>query len=187
MTPAVFLDRDGTLVHDPGFLRDVADVELLDSVPDALAALSHAGYLLIVVTNQSGIARGITTEAQLAAVNREIARQLAEHGVAIADWYHCPHLPDARCACRKPGTALHREAAERHGIDPARSWCVGDRLSDLEPATALGGRGILVRTGKGRDHEAAAREAGFPVANDLLAAAALIAVGGRRTERPNDR
>lgn len=174
MTPAVFLDRDGTLVHDPGFLRDPDDVRVLPGVGAALRDLAAAGYRLVVITNQSGIARGIVTPAQLTAVNAAIGQQLADHGVTIAGWYHCPHAPDAGCACRKPGTALHREAAAALDLDLARSWCVGDRTSDLAPAAALGGRAILVRTGNGKRHEATARNAGYPVADDLLAAATLI-------------
>lgn len=177
MTPAVFLDRDGTLVHDPGFLRDPGEVRLLDGVGPALHQLATAGFRLVVITNQSGIARGIVAPDQLAAVNAAIDARLADHGVTMAGWYHCPHAPDAGCGCRKPGTALHRAAAAALDLDLARSWCVGDRTSDLAPATAFGGRAILVRTGNGERHEDAAREAGYPVADDLLAAAAII-LGG---------
>lgn len=171
---AVFLDRDGTLVHDPGYLRDPADVHLIAGVPEALTRLTEAGYRLVVVTNQSGIARGRLTHADLEAVNAEIARQLATHGVSIAAWFHCPHGPDEGCPCRKPGTALHRDAAARFDLRLDRCWWVGDRLSDVEPATALGGRGIVVRTGEGPRHETAARKAGYPVAEDLRAAAETI-------------
>jgi histidinol-phosphate phosphatase family protein len=177
MTRAIFLDRDGTLVDDPGFLRDPADVKLFPAVPAALAALASRGYRLVITSNQSGIARGIVTPAQVAAVNAEIGRQLAEHGVVIDGWYHCPHHPDAGCACRKPGTAMHRDAARALAIDLAESWCVGDRLSDLQPAAALGGRAVLVRTGEGLRYAKAAMEAGHAAVEDLCEAAALI-LGG---------
>ncbi len=174
MTAAVFLDRDGTLIDDPGFLGDPTLVRLLPGVAGALALLREHGYRLVVITNQSGIGRGLLTEAQVAAVHHEIDRQLALEGVRVDGWYHCPHRPDEGCACRKPGTALHRQAAESLTLDLPRSWCVGDRSSDVAACTALGGRGVLLRTGRGGDHESEARAAGLPVAADLAAAARLI-------------
>ncbi len=174
MTAAVFLDRDGTLIEDPGFLGDPAGVRLLTGTATALKQLRRQGYRLVVVTNQSGIGRGILTEEQVAAVHREIDRQLAMEGVGVDAWYLCPHRPDAGCYCRKPGTLLHRRAAEALGLDLARSWCIGDRISDVETAGALGARAMLVLTGEGAAHEAAARLAGIPVAADLRAAAARI-------------
>ena len=177
MNRAVFLDRDGTLAHDPGYLRDPAQVRLIDGAVEALAALTRAGFHLVVVTNQSGIARGLLTAADLESVHAEIARQLAPHEVRIAAWLHCPHHPDDGCACRKPGTVLHRQAAATLGLDLEASWCIGDRLGDLQPADALGARAVLVRTGEGARHEQAAREAGYPVVEDLSAAAALVLRG----------
>lgn len=179
MTPAIFLDRDGTLIDDPGFLADPARVRLLPGVPEALRLLRHAGFQLVVITNQSGIGRGLLTEAQLAAVHAEIDRRLAAEGASVDGWYHCPHRPDEGCECRKPGTALHRRAAHDLGLDLPRSWCIGDRGSDVAACTALGGRAVLVRSGEGAAHVPAAAAAGLPVADDLLAAARWIAGRGR--------
>ncbi|HRP08578.1 MAG TPA: HAD-IIIA family hydrolase, partial [Gemmatimonadales bacterium] len=175
MKRAVFLDRDGTIVDDPGFLRDPASVHLLPGAAPALHRLQQLGLVLVVVSNQSGIGRGLITTTELDAVNREVARQLAHHGVEIGGWYHCPHLPDAGCDCRKPGTLLHREAARDLEIDLASSWWIGDRTSDLIPARELGGRGILVTSGHGQNHRSEAHSAGFEIATGISEAAEMIA------------
>ena len=173
---AAFIDRDGTLVNDPGFQRDPSTVELLPGAAAAVARLNAAGIAVIVVTNQSGIARGLITPAEYAAVERAITTRFAEQGARLDATYHCPHYPDigGPCDCRKPGTLLYRRAAEEWHLDLAASWGVGDRVSDLEPVLALGGRGLLVRTGAGRKHESAARAAAYPVVDDLSAAVDLI-------------
>ena len=174
--PAVFLDRDGTLIEDPGHLADPAGVVLLPGVIDALHELTRLGYLRIIVTNQSGIGQGFFTEADFAAVQAELHRQLLAHGITIDAVYHCPHRREDSCDCRKPGTAMHRQATERFGIDLARSWCVGDRPGDLLPARTLGAQAILVLTGDGALHADEAGSLGFPVAADLRAAVALLTV-----------
>lgn len=170
--PAVFLDRDGTLVDDPGFLRDPAAVRLLAGVADAVTRLNAAGVEVVVVTNQSGIAQGFITAEEYASVERRVAELFHQQGARIDGTYHCPHHPsvDGPCECRKPGTLLHLRAADERRLDLRASWGVGDRMSDLEPLRALGGRAILVRTGTGAEHEAHAVAAGFPVADDLGAA-----------------
>lgn len=170
--PAVFLDRDGTLVNDPGFQRDPSTVELLPGAAAAVGRLNAAGFLAIVVTNQSGIARGLIQPVEYTAVEQAIAARFAAEGARLDATYHCPHYPEVGgpCACRKPGTLLYRRAAEEWPLDLTASWGVGDRVSDLAPVAALGGRGLLVRTGAGRKHEAAALAAGFPVVADLSAA-----------------
>lgn len=172
--PAVFLDRDGTLIEDPGYLADPARVRLLPGVPDALRRLSEAGYTRIVVTNQSGIGRGRYTTADFLAVEAEMERQLAATGATVDAAYHCPHLPTDGCACRKPGTDLHRSAAAAHHLDPAASWCIGDREGDILAAAALGARAILVLTGEGARHVETAAAHGIPVVADLAAAVAHI-------------
>lgn len=143
---AVFLDRDGTLIEDVGYLARPADVRLLDGVVDALRLLNDAAVPAVVITNQSGIARGFFTEADYERVRAQLGTLLAAHGVHLDASYHCPHHPDVSgaCACRKPGTQLHRRAASDLGLDLRRSLFVGDRWRDVEPALALGGRGILV-------------------------------------------
>lgn len=170
--PAVFLDRDGTLVEDPGYLHRPEDVRLLPGAADAVARLNTAGYLVVLVTNQSGIARGLYEEAAYEAVQRRLVELLAARGARIDGARHCPHHPDVTgpCACRKPGTLLYETAAEALGIDVGRSWLVGDKVSDVAAAPALGGRAVLVATGEGRRHADRARALGVFVAADLAAA-----------------
>ncbi len=174
--PAVFLDRDGTLIDDPGFLGDPARLHLLDGAADAIRRFDAAGFRCIVITNQSGIGRGQLTPAEVDAVHAELMRHLRNLKAPIGAVLSCPHAPGAGCLCRKPATALHREAAARFDLDLDRSWYIGDRLSDLLPAHELGGRGLLVRTGHGERHVTAARRLGFGAVTDLGAAAARIAV-----------
>lgn len=174
---AVFLDRDGTLLEDPGYLNDPDQVRLLPGAGEAAASLKRAGFLLIIVTNQSGIARGLITPAQYEAVAARTAELMAQAGGAPDAQYHCPHLPELSgpCGCRKPGLDLYRQAIERFGIDPAKSWWVGDRISDLSPATALDGSGIGLRAGSSMTKaEPGHPLSGFPVESDLAGAARRI-------------
>lgn len=171
---AVFLDRDGTLVHDPGFLRDPDAVVLLPGAAAAIKRLNEAGFLAIVATNQSGIARGIVPLEAYHAIERRIEDLLRAEGARLDAQYFCPHLPEisGSCDCRKPGTLMFRQAAERFGIDFTRSWWVGDRLRDVEPARALGGSGILIARPHARtDHEI---EEGIVIAPSLAAAVDVI-------------
>lgn len=174
LRPAVFLDRDGTLIDDVGYLSDPARVRLLPGVADALIALEQAGFLRIVITNQSGIGRGFFTAEAFEATQRELATQLAGAGASLDASLHCPHAPDAGCLCRKPGTALHREAIAVFAIDPARSWFVGDHIRDLEPARELGGHAMLVGAGDHTSHVAAAKAIGAEVAESLLAGLGIL-------------
>ncbi len=176
---AVFIDRDGTLIEDPGYLADPAKVRLIPGAAEALLALESAGCARIVISNQSGIGRGHYRLEDFLAVQREVERQLAAQGATIDLVLWCPHHPDDGCTCRKPGTALHREGAARQGAELEGSWCIGDRLSDLEPARELGGKAVLVTTGEGEAHRAQAIARGALVAKDLAAAAHLIAAATR--------
>jgi D-glycero-D-manno-heptose 1,7-bisphosphate phosphatase len=167
MNRAVLLDRDGTLIVERNYLCDPAGVELESGVGPALRRLQDAGFLLIVITNQSGIGRGLYTEAQFRSVQDELGRQLAEHGVRLAGDYHCPHHPkEARgeylraCECRKPAPGMLRAALADFDVDPATSFMVGDTWNDVAAGRAAGVRGILVRTGYGANLE---REAGAVV------------------------
>ena len=173
---AVFLDRDGTLVRDPGYLHDPMLVELLPGVGDGLAALAAADWPLVIVSNQSGIARGLFGPEAFDAVLERLAALLAPRGVRFAGAYYCPHHPDfsGPCDCRKPGVALFERAARDLDLDLVRSWFVGDRLKDVEPAARLGGHGLLLETVEAADEVGRARAAGIPVTRDLRAAAALI-------------
>jgi D-glycero-D-manno-heptose 1,7-bisphosphate phosphatase len=147
-TPAVFLDRDGTLIHDRHYLADPAGVELLPSAAQAVAALNRAGYFVALVTNQSGIGRGFFTEADYQAVHHRLVDLLAAEGARLDAEYHCPLAPDAPDpdGMRKPGAGMFLLAAREHDLDLARSWLIGDRLRDVSPAAHLGARAILVRS-----------------------------------------
>lgn len=173
---AVFLDRDGTLVEDPGYLSDPEQVHLLSGVAAAVRQLNDADLRAIVVTNQSGIARGLYPLDAYFATERRLNELLLSEGARLDANYFCPHLPEITgpCECRKPGTLLYRQAAQRFGLDLKASWWIGDRIRDLEPATALGGLGILVETGAGREHSAEAHRQGFAVVSDLLSAVRFI-------------
>lgn len=174
--PGVFLDRDGTLIEDPGYLSDPAAVRLLPGAAEAVGRLNTAGVRAIVVTNQSGIARGLLAEADYRAIEARLDALLAQSGARIDAHYFCPHHPDftGPCDCRKPGPLLYRRAAERFGLDLGASWWVGDRLRDVRAAAALGGRGILVLTGAGRGEQAAGHAGGFEIAPDLPAAVEVV-------------
>jgi len=170
----VFLDRDGTLIDDPGYLRDPDQVRLLPGVANALGRLQRGGFKPIVVTNQSGIGRGLISPEEFSSVMARLGQLLQDEGVTLAGSYHCPHLPQAGCDCRKPGLALYLQAIDDNAVDPAASWWLGDRLSDVSPAVALGGRGVLLETGEGLRHRDEALAAGHLVAADLSVAADLI-------------
>ena len=143
---AVFLDRDGTIIEDVGYLRDPGQIHLLAGAAGAIRRLNTNGWLTLVVTNQSGIARGILSEADYRRTERRLDELLAEADARIDRHYFCPHLPDVSgpCECRKPGGLLYRQAAEQFGIDLSRSWWIGDRPRDVIPAEMFGGRGILL-------------------------------------------
>ncbi|MGH9329310.1 MAG: D-glycero-alpha-D-manno-heptose-1,7-bisphosphate 7-phosphatase [Vicinamibacterales bacterium] len=154
--PAVFLDRDGTLIEETGYLDRLDRLSLFPWTIDALRLLNRAGFKVVVITNQSGIGRGLVDEPFVEATHRELTARLEAGGARVDAFYYCPHHPDAdlesyrvRCDCRKPATGMFRRAIDAFDLDPARSFAVGDRWYDLEPAVALGGRGVLVRTGYG--------------------------------------
>lgn len=153
--PAVFLDRDGTIIEDTVHIADPDDVALLPGAADAIRRLNDAEIPIYVVTNQSGIARGLFTREQYEAVHARMAALLAEQGASLQGAYMCPHHPDftGPCECRKPGTLLYRQAAEEHDLDLARSFFIGDRWRDVAPALAFGGHGILVPTRATPDDE----------------------------------
>jgi len=178
---AVFLDRDGTLVRDPGYLHDPALVELLPGVAEGLGDLARAGWPLVIVSNQSGMARGLYGPDAFAAVGARLAALLAPHGVAFAGAYFCPHHPDITgpCACRKPGVELFERAARDLDLDLARSWMVGDRLSDAEPALRFGGHGLVIASAAAGDDATRARALGLHVAPDFAAAARIIGLRAR--------
>lgn len=158
--PAVFLDRDGTIIDEVGYLDRPERVALYPFTTVAIRALNRAGFCTILVTNQSGVARGFFDEATVEAVHTHIADRLAEGGAYLDAYYYCPHHPDGRvapyagrCECRKPARGLVDRAVRELSIDPARSFAVGDRWLDVQLARNVGARGILVRTGYGAVEE----------------------------------
>lgn len=144
--PAVFLDRDGVLNRDSeDFIKTPDELELLPGVPEAVARLSEAGYLLVVITNQSGIGRGLFEESALEGLHSKLRTEL---GVELTGIYYCPHAPEAGCDCRKPSPGMLHRAAAEHGIDLERSYVVGDRPSDIACGLTAGCKTVLVLTGK---------------------------------------
>lgn len=160
---AAFLDRDGTLIEDAHYLADAGAVRLLQGVVDPVRRLNAAAVAVVVVTNQSGIAQGLLTEAQYEATRARLDDLIAAHGARIDATYHCPHHPAVTgpCDCRKPGTGLYRRAAADLGIDLARSLYVGDRFRDIAPGIELGGLPGSCHRRPRRRSTSSARAAGF--------------------------
>ena len=144
MKPAIFLDKDGTLVVDVPYNVDPGRIVLTPKAREACEALHRAGYALIVVTNQSGIARRLFDAGALAAVEARLSEVL---GVPFAGFYHCPHGPNDGCACRKPGDGMLRRAASELDISLADSWMIGDILNDVEAGRRAGCRTVLIEPG----------------------------------------
>ncbi len=148
---AVFLDRDGTINVEVSYLHRPADLKLIPGAVTAIRRLNLAGYVVVVVTNQAGIARGLYGEADMHALHAHLDTLLAAEGARLDAWYWCPHHPlfTGPCACRKPGTAMLDAAAADHRLDLGRSWLIGDSAGDIGAGEAAGCRTILVRTGYG--------------------------------------
>jgi D-glycero-D-manno-heptose 1,7-bisphosphate phosphatase len=182
---AVFLDRDGTIVEDVGFLRRLDQLALFPWSVDAIRALNRAGLAVVVTTNQSGIARGMFTEAHVENVHRELEHRLEAGKARIDAYYYCPHHPTkgvvaeyARaCDCRKPERGMIDRAARDLGLDPARSFVVGDTWLDVGRARAAGARAIMVRSGAGAEQERSMKPADLnadAIVDNLAAAASWI-------------
>lgn len=151
MNKAVFLDRDGTINLEKNYLYRIEDFEFLPGVVDALKMLQQAGYLLVIITNQSGIGRGYYTEADFQKLNDWMVSTLRKQGVTIADVYFCPHLPDAQvaeyrkqCNCRKPKLGMFEKAVNEHHIDLAKSFAIGDKIRDCAICESTECRGFLI-------------------------------------------
>jgi D-glycero-D-manno-heptose 1,7-bisphosphate phosphatase len=179
---AAFLDRDGTVIEEVHYLAEPDRIAFVPGAFEALRLLRDAGYSLVIVTNQSGIARGFYTTDQYRAVEARMEEMLAAEGITIDAAFFCPHHPDfsGPCDCRKPLLGMYRDAERNLGLDLAASVYIGDRLRDVEPALKLGGRGVLVQTGFGRT-EADRAPAGVDIVEDVLAAARLIVAKNRAT------
>jgi D-glycero-D-manno-heptose 1,7-bisphosphate phosphatase len=181
--PAVFLDRDGTLIEDVGYLDRLDRIAFFPWTVDAIRALNRAGLAVVVITNQSGIARGLFTEAFVEETHRHLSARLAAGGARVDAYYYCPHHPDGvveayrhRCDCRKPAGGMVNQAARDLSLDPARSFVVGDKWLDVGLARAVGARGILVRTGTGATEEAQPQPgiSADAIVDNLAAAASWI-------------
>jgi D-glycero-D-manno-heptose 1,7-bisphosphate phosphatase len=135
---ALFLDRDGIINIDHGYVSKIEDFKFTDGIFDLVRLFSDAGYLLFVVTNQSGIGRGYYTEEDFSTLTAWMKEKFKENGIKIEEVYYCPHAPDANCICRKPKTGMIKEALKDYDIDLSRSWLIGDKQSDIDLANNAG-------------------------------------------------
>lgn len=181
LRPAVFLDRDGTLNEEVGYLHRVADFRWIPGAPEAVRRLNDAGLPVLVVTNQAGVARGLYTEADVDHLHAYMTAELARHGAHVDAFYFSPYHPEGiveryrrASPCRKPGTALFEQAVAEWHVDAARSFVVGDKTTDLAPGRALGMRTVLVETGYGRAERERA-QADFVAADVGEAVARILA------------
>ncbi len=154
---AIFLDRDGTVIEEVGYLSKIEDIQLLPGAAEGIRRFNEAGWPVIVITNQSGVARGYFPESFVHEVHSTISSMLARYGAKIDAWYYCPHHPDGvvdgyvfKCPSRKPATGMIDTACREHGISASSSVVAGDSLKDIELAIAVGARPVLVTTGYGR-------------------------------------
>jgi D-glycero-D-manno-heptose 1,7-bisphosphate phosphatase len=146
---AVFLDRDGTICEEVGYLNHVSRFHMFPFAPASIRRLNDSGLLVFVITNQSGVARGYYPESLVQAVHDLMTKQLSPAGAHLDGIYYCPHSSTDACACRKPGPGMLHQASAEHGVHLKRSFVVGDRHSDVELAHSVGARSIMVRTGYG--------------------------------------
>lgn len=144
---AVFLDRDGTIARDVDYCRRPEDLDIFPAAGEAVRLLNNHGFKVVVITNQSGIARGYFNEQTLASIHQKMADELGRSGAKLDAIYHCPHHPDDSCECRKPKTALFRRAAQEMNIEFSLSYIVGDSSIDIKAGKALGCKTVLVTTG----------------------------------------
>jgi D-glycero-D-manno-heptose 1,7-bisphosphate phosphatase len=168
---AAFLDRDGTIIEDVHYIARPEDVRLRPGAAEAIRTLNERGIVVVVITNQSGIARGFYTAGDYEAVRSRVDEVLAVEGARIDAAYFCPHHPDAGgpCECRKPGTLLFDRAIADHALDAASSMFAGDRLRDVSPARRYGGAAFLVQAASTPDDEVAtARDGGAQIVTSLL-------------------
>ncbi len=188
MSRAVFLDRDGTVNVEVGYLRDLADLRLIDGAGAAIRRLNEAGLKVVLVTNQSGVARGYFPESMVHEAHERLERMLQEEGAQIDAVYYCPHHPTAgnssytiACDCRKPGTGLIDRATRDLDIDVKKSYVVGDKWSDVELGQRAGARSILVQSGFAPDETGNIRPAHVSdpdfIARTILEAAEWIVQG----------
>ncbi|MHB9097455.1 MAG: D-glycero-alpha-D-manno-heptose-1,7-bisphosphate 7-phosphatase [Syntrophales bacterium] len=171
---AVFLDRDGTINEEVGYLDRLEKLRLVPGAAEAIRLINESGMKAVVVTNQSGVARGFFTEAFVDEVHSHLRKMLRKEGASLDGFYFCPHHPTEgrgryllSCSCRKPSPGLLLRAAEELSLEPERSYMVGDTMKDIEAASRFGARGILVRTGYGAEAAAALDTAEGPERKSL--------------------
>ena len=183
MRPAAFLDRDGTVLEEAGYLDRLERLVFFPFAIDAIRLLNRAGYAVVVITNQSGVGRGMYREEFVLEAHQVVDERVKAGGGRIDGYYYCPHHPTAEieryrrdCDCRKPGAGMLRQAAKELDLDLSRSFAIGDKWSDVGAGRNAGARSILVRTGYGRSSELAPRPglAADAVVDDLIAAAGWI-------------
>ena len=185
MYSAVFVDRDGTLSEEVGYIRELDQFRLMPKSAEAVKLLNESGLKIIVITNQAGVARGYFSEEMVRQVHNKMERLLSEQGAFLDGVYYCPHHPEGvikpyrkACSCRKPASGLLEQASKDHGICLTASYVVGDKVTDIELAHRVGAKGILVLTGYGKDEhqkikETPAKKPAF-VARDLFDAVKWI-------------
>jgi D-glycero-D-manno-heptose 1,7-bisphosphate phosphatase len=178
MNRFVFLDRDGVINQDShDFIKSPDEWQPLDGSLDAIALLNQHGYQVAVITNQSGLARGMFDEAALAQIHAKMQRMAVEHGGKITAIYYCPHGPDSTCECRKPKPGLLLQCAAEHQIDLTETWMIGDSYRDLQAGIAAGAKSVLVKTGNGQKTLTEHPNLNLPVFENLYDAAKHIVSG----------
>jgi histidinol-phosphate phosphatase family protein len=153
MKRAVFLDRDGTINEDTGYIGSPERLRLIDGTVDAVKKINEAGMMVVIISNQSGVGRGYFTTEAVETVNNRLRNILGKGGAKIDAFYYCPHHPDEGCRCRKPRTGLVLRASKELGIDLSSSYVIGDKVSDIEMAYKSGAKAVLVLTGYGTEHK----------------------------------
>ncbi len=177
MKPCIFFDRDGTLIEERHYLSEPAQVKLIPGAAEAVRLAREAGFLTVVLTNQSGVGRGYFPAEAVEAVHRRMEGLLAKEGATLDRIYVCPHAPEDNCPCRKPRTGLVEQAARDLDVDLHRSWMVGDKPADIELAANAGMRGVLVMTGYGEGSAPEGAGAASFTASDVRAAVRMILAG----------
>jgi D-glycero-D-manno-heptose 1,7-bisphosphate phosphatase len=171
---AVFLDRDGTVTQEVGYLHDVDALALLPGSSGAIRRLNEAGIPVFLATNQSAVGRGYFPAEKVEAAHRRLTRLLDQEGACLDGIYWCPHAPEEACGCRKPAAGLVQAAAREHGIDLSQSYLVGDKVGDMACAGAVGAKGVLVLTGYGQTERDCLEDPPAHVARDLDEAVSWI-------------
>ncbi len=175
MNRFIFLDRDGTLIHDQGYTHRIEDYRLLPQALEGLQAFVRQGFRFVILTNQSGIGRGFFSETDYQTFERHLSEDLRRQGITLEASYHCPHTPEDGCHCRKPGTDLFERAQRELGAALSESWMIGDKLSDIQAGARAGCRG-QVWIGPTRERATLGAQAPAHLsADNLLEAARLIA------------